>query len=103
MAHKMVVPPEYANGRNQEAFEGTSDIERCIHAFEKTWWAVMNKFAQDIHYKPRHNEFICSGTTAEAQACLLDGYEEAVRKVQGLLETHKAGEVQSFIKKSIAK
>jgi hypothetical protein len=102
MTHKIIVPQEYANGRSQEAFEGTSDIERYVGAFERTWWAVMNKFAQNIKWQPRHDEFICSGTPAAAQGCL-DGYNEAIKKVEGFLKRNKAHEVQKFIKENIGK
>jgi hypothetical protein len=102
MKHRIDVPTEYANGRDQEAFEGTSDIERYISSYEKTWWAVMNKFAQDIKWQPRHDEFICSGTPAAAQGCI-DGYEGAVKKVEALLKDHTPNEVRLFLKGHINK
>ena len=102
MKHSIDVPRQYSNGRDQEAFEGTSDIERYISSYEKTWWAVMNKFAHDIKWQPRHDEFICSGTPAAAQGCI-DGYEASVKKVQGFLKDHIPNEVQMFIKDHIRK
>jgi hypothetical protein len=102
MKHSIDVPTQYSNGRNQEAFEGTSDIERYVRSYEKTWWAVMNKFAQDIKWYPRHDEFICSGTPAAAQGCI-DGYEGAVKKVEAFLKDHAANEVQMFLKDHINK
>ena len=101
MKHKIIVPAEYANGRNQEAFEGTSDIERYIEAFERKWWAVMNSYAQDIN-NPKDVGFICSGTPAAAQGCN-DGYDAADKRVKEFLKDHKPDEVQKFIKENIGK
>ena len=75
MKHKIIVLNEYTNGRNQEAFEGTSDIERYIEAFARKWWAVMNSYAQNIN-NPKDVGFICSGTPAAVQGCA-DGYDAA--------------------------
>ncbi|MDD5723737.1 MAG: hypothetical protein PHY29_08380 [Syntrophales bacterium] len=102
MTHKIIVPQEYAGGRSEEALEGTSDIEDYIGAFERTWWAVMNKFAQDINWQPRHEGLICFGTPAAGQGCF-DGHEEAVRRVEGFLKNHEAAAVEKFIKEKIGK
>jgi hypothetical protein len=102
MKHPINVPAEYSSGRNQEAFEGTSDIECYVSSFERIWWAVMNKFAQDIKLPPRHDEFICSGTPASAQGCI-DGYEGAVKKIEDLLKDHAPNEVRMFVKDHIGK
>ncbi|MDP3297315.1 MAG: hypothetical protein Q8N09_06965 [Thermodesulfovibrionia bacterium] len=101
MKHKIIVPDEYANGRNQEAFQGTSDIERYIEAFERKWWAVMNSYAQDIN-NPKDVGFICSGTPAAVQGCN-DGYDAAMKRVAEFLKDHKPNEVQKFIKENIGK
>lgn len=100
MKHSIEIPKEYSSGREQEAFEGTSDIERYINAYERTWWAVMNRFAKDIKWHPRHDEFICSGTPAASQGCM-DGYEAAVKKVKEFLKGHTPKEVETYIKANI--
>lgn len=59
LKHSIHVPTEYSNGRTQEAFEGSSDIERYVSSFEKTWWAVMNKFAHtSIGTQDMMNSFV---------------------------------------------
>ena len=69
---------------------------------KKKWWAVINKFAQDIKWHPRHDEFTCSGTAAAAQGCI-DGYEAAVKKVEAFLKEREPKKVQMFIKDHIGK
>ena len=100
--HQINVPKEYSWGRSQEAFEGTSPIERYVQAYERTWWKVMNAFAYNETNWQRHDSFICSGTPAEAQACI-DAYDAATDKIRAWVKTVGENETKELLKKRLNK
>ena len=98
--HQIIVPKEYAYGREQEAFPGTSPIERYIEAYERTWWKVMNAFVYEDEDWKNHSNFICSGTPAEAQACI-DSYKAASEKIAAYLKVAGEKEYRELVRKRL--
>lgn len=93
--HKIIVPDEFANGRNIEGFIGTSDIETYVHNFDKVRWKVVRAFATDSSNWQSHEEFsICSGTPSAHRACI-DGYENAMVHIESLVAKHVLEDTKS--------
>ena len=93
--HRVIVPPEFSNGRSLEGFEGTSDIELYVHNFEKVWWKVVRAFATDSGNWQSHEDFsICSGTPAAHKACI-DGYENAKEHIETLVSKYGLEQTRS--------
>jgi hypothetical protein len=95
--HSIVVPDEFAWGRSQEAFAGTSPIERYVDTYEKTWWNVMNAFVNDKPDWQNFSNFICSGTPAASQACI-DAYDAAFNRINSLLKTTNNEDLKEMIR-----
>ena len=95
--HQIVVPEEFAFGRDQEAFEGTSPIDRYVDAYEKTWWRVMNSFVDGKPDWKNFSNFICSGTPAASQACV-DAHDATSKKLESLLKIIEKDKLQAMIK-----
>lgn len=100
--HPIVVPQEYAWGRSQEPFVGTSPIERYVAAYEKTWWRVMRAFVHGPESWEKHGEFICSGTPAESDACI-NAYEDARKRIEAWVKLSSEEEVKKIVKKHLSK
>ena len=98
--HQIIVPEEYAWGREKEGSVGTSPIESYIEAYERTWWKVMNAFVYEDADWENHSNFICSGTPAEAQACI-DSYKAASEKIAAYLKVAGEKEYRELVRKRL--
>jgi hypothetical protein len=100
--HQIIVPEEFLYGRDQEAFAGTSPIERYIETYERTWWKVMNAFVYKNADWRNHASFICSGTPAEAQACI-DSYNAAYAKIDAYIKVTGEENYRKLVKERLNK
>lgn len=100
--HQVIVPEEFAWGRDQEAFKGTSSIERYVDAYERTWWKVMNAFVDGNPDWQNFSNFMCSGTPAECQACV-NAHDAACKKLDALLKITEKDELREMIKPYLGK
>ena len=98
--HYIDVPQEHSKGRTTEFFEGTGEIERYVSAYERTWWAVLKKYAEDIHWISRHDNFLCSGTPAAAAGCR-DGYHAAELRIREYINKYGKEEVREGLLKYV--
>lgn len=94
--HKIDVPEEFRGGRSVEMV-GTSDIERYVTNYEKTWWKVLRAFySGEYDWRSPEHFSICSGNPAASIACV-DGYEAAKKRLNNLILAHGEAKLKEAV------